>query len=115
MQESKWIHAALDPQNFWPCVLKVDSTIFICRSGVGLSGSRQTYFYAEVTDDMKVSEGGGLVEEGEMIEVYELPLVSAHTLMWDETKPKPVGFILAFMWFFQNKRPAGVISAQPAK
>ncbi|XP_072031102.1 uridine diphosphate glucose pyrophosphatase NUDT14-like [Amphiura filiformis] len=79
--------------------------ITCARGGVGLTGSNQTYFYAEVTDAMKVSAGGGLVEEGEMIEVYELTLTSAPALMWDETKNKPVGVIFAFMWFFQNKRP----------
>ena len=76
------------------------------RGGVGITGSRQTYFYAEITDAMKVSAGGGLVEDGEMIEVYELPLMSAHEFMWDESKEKPVGVILGLMWFFQNKRPA---------
>jgi len=30
-----------------------------------------TFFYTEVTDQMKVSEGGGLANEGEDIEVVE--------------------------------------------
>lgn len=74
----------------------------LCRSGVGISGSKQTLFYAEVTDDMKVGPGGGLAQEGELIEVVELPLAQGRILMMDESKTKPVGLMFALMWFFDK-------------
>ena len=41
------------------------------KSSVGTSGMTGTLYYAEVTEDMKVSEGGGL--EDEDIEVVRIP------------------------------------------
>lgn len=38
------------------------------RTGVGISGSSQHLFYAEVDESMKETEGGGLINEGEIIE-----------------------------------------------
>merc|ERR1712008_199775 len=38
------------------------------------NGTRKTIYYVEVTDDQKVSNGGGLEEEGEMIEVIEMSI-----------------------------------------
>ena len=80
-------------------------SLFHSRAGVGISGTVQTLYYVEVTDDMRVSAGGGLVEEGELIEVFELPLQSAQTFVWDQSDLKPAQLIFAFMWFFQTKRP----------
>ncbi|XP_070577111.1 uridine diphosphate glucose pyrophosphatase NUDT14-like [Ptychodera flava] len=73
------------------------------RSGVGTTGSLQTMFYVEVTDDMRTSQGGGLVDEGEMIDVIEIPLQESKQFIFDQTKSKPVGLMFAFMWFFEMK------------
>ncbi|XP_071495632.1 uridine diphosphate glucose pyrophosphatase NUDT14-like isoform X2 [Diadema antillarum] len=78
------------------CLKKVTSF----RCGVGTEGTRQTLFYAEVTDQMKVSSGGGLREEGEMIEVIELSRSDAMKFIMDESVTKPVGMMFAYMWFF---------------
>ncbi|XP_044293181.1 uridine diphosphate glucose pyrophosphatase NUDT14 [Varanus komodoensis] len=75
------------------------------RSGVGVTGSKQTLFYAEVTDEMKVSEGGGRPEEGELIEVVNIPLHDSISFAFDETFPKTTGLILSFMWFQTNIVP----------
>nr|XP_028601737.1 uridine diphosphate glucose pyrophosphatase isoform X2 [Podarcis muralis] len=76
-----------------------------CRSGVGVSGSKQTLFYAEVTDEMKAGEGGGQPQEGELIEVVEIPLQDCMTFAFDEALPKTMGFIFSFMWFQTNVVP----------
>ncbi|RDD37273.1 Uridine diphosphate glucose pyrophosphatase [Trichoplax sp. H2] len=68
---------------------------------VGTSGCKQTYFYAECTDDMIVSSGGGVEAEGEMIDVYYLPLDEAREFIFDDSLIKPAGLIMAFLWFFQ--------------
>ncbi|NXI70603.1 NUD14 pyrophosphatase, partial [Anseranas semipalmata] len=75
------------------------------RSGVGVTGSRQTLFYAEVTDQMRTGEGGGQPEEGELIEVVEIPLEDSMKFAYDETLPKTMGVIFSFMWFQNNIAP----------
>uniref|UniRef100_A0A3B4AHL1 Uridine diphosphate glucose pyrophosphatase NUDT14 n=1 Tax=Periophthalmus magnuspinnatus TaxID=409849 RepID=A0A3B4AHL1_9GOBI len=65
------------------------------RSGVGVTGSKQTMFYAEVSDDNRVSAGGGEPKEGELIEVRI---------------PKTMGVIFSFMWFHNNMAPRYKIS-----
>ena len=76
---------------------------FMYRNGVGVKGTLQTLFYAEVTDQMKVSSGGGLLDEGEQIEVIELSNQEALKCIMDETITKPVGMMFAFTWFFFMK------------
>ncbi|NXP76511.1 NUD14 pyrophosphatase, partial [Ramphastos sulfuratus] len=75
------------------------------RSGVGVTGSRQTLFYAEVTDEMRTADGGGQPEEGELIEVVEVPLEDSMKFAYDETLPKTMGVIFSFMWFQNNIAP----------
>ncbi|KAL5009160.1 hypothetical protein ScPMuIL_014741 [Solemya velum] len=73
------------------------------RAGVGTSGSLQTFFYAEVTDEMKVGSGGGTAQEGELIEVVEVPVSEGRSFIMDETIVKPVGMMFAVFWFYENK------------
>ncbi|XP_066279391.1 uridine diphosphate glucose pyrophosphatase NUDT14-like isoform X3 [Branchiostoma lanceolatum] len=73
------------------------------RGNVGVAGSLQTLFYAEVTDDMRVSTGGGVQEEGEMIEVVELPLGDSRKFIMDSSINRPGLLLFAFMWFYDTK------------
>ena len=75
-----------------------------CRSGVGISGTLQTMFYAEVSDTMQVGSGGGNPHEGERIELYYLPVDQARDFLFDESKPKPSGLLFAFMWWLDKNR-----------
>ena len=72
------------------------------RGGVGSTGSLQTFFFAEVTDAMCVSKGGGNLQEGERIEVFYLPLEKSREFLFDATKQKPAGLMFAFMWYFNK-------------
>lgn len=83
------------------CIEKVTSY----HSSVGISGTYQTLFYAEVTDEMLVSRGGGSAAEGEMIEVVYMPVEELQTFAFDETKYKTPSVVLAVLWFIQNKLP----------
>ncbi|KAF4519192.1 hypothetical protein B566_EDAN013485 [Ephemera danica] len=76
---------------------------FFLRSGIGITGDKQTVFYAEVTDDMKTSKGGGNEEEGELIEVVELPLTQAKAYITQKDVCSPGGFLFALHWFFNHK------------
>nr|CAD7573905.1 unnamed protein product [Timema californicum] len=56
-------------------------------SGIGTSGDKQTMFYVEVTDQMKIGSGGGNPKEGELIEVVEMSISEATRYMaQDEVK-----------------------------
>ncbi|XP_072171293.1 uridine diphosphate glucose pyrophosphatase NUDT14-like [Diadema setosum] len=81
------------------CLKKVTSF----RTGVGVKGTLMTLFYAEVKDEMKVTSGGGLADEGEMIEVFELPGKDALKCMMDESITKPGAMMFAFTWFYFMK------------
>ena len=52
---------------------------------------------------MRVSSGGGVAEEGEMIEVVEIPVTEARSLIMDENVVKPIHLMFALMWFYENK------------
>jgi len=67
------------------------------HTSVGFAGSRQTLYYAEVTERMKVSDGGGV--DGELIEVIELPTCELEQFIFDEKIAKTPGLMFAFMWW----------------
>jgi nudix-type nucleoside diphosphatase (YffH/AdpP family) len=46
--------------------------LFSCFTSPGYTSERFNYFYATVTNDDKISEGGGLKDENEDIEVVEV-------------------------------------------
>lgn len=70
--------------------------------GVGITGQVQTLYYAEVTDEQKVSAGGGLKEEGEFIEVVELTVPEVKKYVEAKDILSPPSFLAAIQWFFQN-------------
>ncbi|XP_048842198.1 uridine diphosphate glucose pyrophosphatase NUDT14 [Brienomyrus brachyistius] len=80
------------------------------RSGVGVTGAKQTLFYAEVSDENRVGEGGGQPQEGELIEVVKVPQHEAMNFAYDESIPKSMGVIFSFMWFHNNMSPKFKIS-----
>jgi nudix-type nucleoside diphosphatase (YffH/AdpP family) len=59
---------------------KVDNVkkIFELYSTPGAVTEKLHYFIAEYSEDQKISEGGGLDEEGEEIEVLEMPFKEAY-------------------------------------
>jgi len=70
------------------------------HTSVGFAGSKQTLYYAEIDDSMKISEGGGV--DDEQIEVMYLPVSEAKTFIYDESIAKTPGIMFAFMWWFDN-------------
>lgn len=74
-----------------------------CYAAVGIGGERTTFFYAEVTDDMKVGQGGGVEEEGELIEVVELSLDEVKDLMKQTTLNTTPPTLYGITWFLMNK------------
>ncbi|XP_066468416.1 uridine diphosphate glucose pyrophosphatase NUDT14 [Tiliqua scincoides] len=75
------------------------------RTGVSVTGTKHTLFYGEVTDEMKISDGGGRPKEGELIEVVEVPLQDSMSFAFDDSCPKTIGITFAFMWFQNTIAP----------
>ncbi|XP_034255682.1 uridine diphosphate glucose pyrophosphatase NUDT14-like [Thrips palmi] len=75
------------------------------RAGVSTEGTHQTFFYVEVTDSMKVNQGGGLVDEGEVIEVVEMSIPEVQAYAEDTDNMSPPGFLFGLLWFLKNKLP----------
>ena len=71
-------------------------------TSVGISGTHQTLYYAQIDESMKIDEGGGLEEEE--IEVIYIPLREAKSFMFNESYQKTTGVSLAFYWFFNHKK-----------
>ena len=72
------------------------------HTSVGFAGSRQTLYYAEVTEAMRTGEGGGIDQE--QIEVIELPVVESEAFIYDESIAKTPGLMFAFLWWWQKRR-----------
>jgi UDP-sugar diphosphatase len=69
-------------------------------TSVGTTGAKQSLFYGEIDEAMKVSEGGGIHDEE--IEVIYLKTAEAKKFMFDENFQKTPGMMMAFYWFFDN-------------
>lgn len=72
------------------------------HTSVGFAGSKQELFYAEVTESMRVSEGGGI--DDELIEVIEVPTSEAEAYLYREEIVKTPGLMFAFMWWYNRIR-----------
>ncbi len=69
-------------------------------TSVGFSGAKQTMFFATIDESMRVDDGGGI--DDEEIELFWLPLSEAKAFMFDESKKKTPGLMMAFYWFFDT-------------
>lgn len=72
------------------------------HTAVGFAGGKQTVYYAQINENMKKGEGGGI--DDEEIEVIYLPLKKVKAFMSDESIAKTPGLLFSFLWFFENKR-----------
>jgi len=71
------------------------------HTSVGFAGSKQTLYYAEVNEAMRVNDGGGIDQE--QIEVIELPTEEADAFIYDESVAKTPGLMFAFLWWRERK------------
>lgn len=72
-------------------------------SGVGLAGQYMHLFYTEVTDQMCISEGGGLESEGEMIDVVEMSHQDVQNYLKLSHIQSPMFTIFGLTWFLTNR------------
>ncbi|RXJ81124.1 NUDIX hydrolase [Arcobacter sp. F2176] len=70
-------------------------------TNVGISGGKQNLYYAQINDNMKVHNGGGIHDE--QIETMYLPINEYKEFIYDESKAKTPGLMFSFIWFMENK------------
>lgn len=71
-------------------------------TNVGVSGGRQSLYYACINESMKAHDGGGIHDE--QIETMFLPIDDFKTFVFDESKAKTPGLMFSFYWFMENKQ-----------
>lgn len=81
----------------------LDNLENICTfpNGSDTTGARQTMFYCEVTDDMKVSDGGGV--DDEIIEVVEMSVAEVLQYILQDDVNSPANVLFGIYWFLDNK------------
>ena len=77
-------------------------------TNIGTAGTTHVQYYCVVTDDMQVSQGGGNVEEGELIDLVYIPVAKSIEFVCDTSIKKSCGLCFGFMWFdkFQHSKHA---------
>ena len=69
----------------------------------GTGGQNMALFYAEVSEEDRVSSGGGVAAEGEMIEVVELTLDEVKDYLKTPNINSPTFTLYGLQWFLLNK------------
>lgn len=69
-------------------------------TNVGISGGRQHLFFAQIDEQMRLHDGGGIHTEEIILEW--VPLTGAKAFIYDETKAKTPGLMFSFYWFFER-------------
>lgn len=70
-------------------------------NGVYSTSALQTIFYCEVTDDMRVHQGGGI--DDEIIEVVEMSAEEMKKYVENDDLCSPSNVLFGFYWFLENK------------
>lgn len=65
------------------------------------TGAVSTLFYCEVTDDMRVSDGGGV--DDEIIDVVEMKIEEILEYIKGDDVKSPANFLFGIYWFLENK------------
>lgn len=65
------------------------------------TGARSTMFYCEVTDNMRVSDGGGV--DDEIIEVVEMTVTETLEYIARDELTSPANLLFGIYWFLENK------------
>lgn len=74
------------------------------RAGVGTNGSLQHLYYCEVTDDDKVTTGGGI--DDEIIDVVEMSMDECKKMVAQgAVNNSPPSCLLGISWFLANRAP----------
>jgi UDP-sugar diphosphatase len=70
-------------------------------SSVGSSGAKQILYYAEINENMKINEGGGIDDED--IELVFIKINEAKKIIFDDSFITTPGLKFAFLWWLNIK------------
>jgi len=73
------------------------------HQAIGMCGDKKAMFYAEVSEEDRVSNGGGVAAEGEMIEVVELSLDEVKEYLKHPDVNTNAATLYGLQWFLLNK------------
>ena len=73
------------------------------RASIGTGGAKMSLFYAEVTDQDRVSSGGGVATEGEMIDVVEMTVQEVRDYLAGDDLNSPTFTLYGLMWALSNR------------
>ncbi len=71
-------------------------------TNVGVSGGKQTLFFATINETMKAHDGGGIHDEE--IETMFVDVKEFKAFIYDEEKAKTPGLMFSFFWYLDNKK-----------
>jgi len=97
---SQIVQEEIDEECGYEVKLNNISKITSFFTNVGVSGAKQHLYFANVDEDIKIHEGGGI--HSEQIELEFISLEKAKEFIFDESKAKTPGLMFAFYWFFEN-------------
>ncbi|XP_066251515.1 uridine diphosphate glucose pyrophosphatase NUDT14-like [Euwallacea similis] len=67
------------------------------------TGAQTTLFYCEVTEDQRISEGGGSAIEHEIVKVIEMKVEDVVKYVSQSYVCSPANFLFALNWFLYHK------------
>lgn len=70
-------------------------------SNIGISTAKQTLFFATISQEERIAEGGG--ERDENFELFELPCVEIENFLNDHTKEKTSSLAYMLEWFLRTQ------------
>ncbi len=91
----------LEECGFYVPLIKIERITSFFTS-VGVTGSKQYLFFAEIDNSMKVNSGGGINDE--LIILEYLPLKNSLEFIFNENLAKTSGLMFSFLWFFKFKK-----------
>ncbi|SDZ81168.1 UDP-sugar diphosphatase [Desulfuromusa kysingii] len=74
-------------------------------TNVGITGSKQSVYFAIINESMKIHAGGGVRSEQIMLEY--IPITAAKDFLYNEDLAKTPALMFAFYWFFEQYGDAG--------
>lgn len=76
------------------------------HTSVGTSGAKQHIFYASVTQDDKILQGGGV--DGEIIQCLLIARADLETFLYNTSYAKTPGLGFGILWFLQHTTKKGL-------
>lgn len=75
-------------------------------TNVGISGAKQHLYFANICEEQKIHNGGGINDE--QIELYFLAKKDVDNFLFDENKAKTPGLMFSIYWFLKNEKNLGI-------